>query len=82
MEERFFLWEDDDEHKYCVPVSLKSKIDELDELHPVHNCDSYEEFCEKWDRLFGEIESKLIPVEGILTFSNPKTNKDYALHYS
>jgi len=74
MEERFFLWEDGDGHKYCVPVSLKSKIDELDELHPVHNCDSYEEFEEKWYKIFNEIESQLMQVEGVLTFTNPKTN--------
>ena len=72
-DERYFIWNDGDGHNYCVPTSLENEIDKLDNLHPVHNCNSEEEFYEKWDEIFNEIEPKLIRFEGVLTFTNPKT---------
>ena len=69
MAERYFLWEDRYGRNYCVPVRLKGNIYELDEIYPM-----IDEYLEKWNRLFGEIESQLIRVEGgILTFENPRT---------
>ena len=62
--ERYFLWDDGDGHQYCVPVRLKSRTDELDYLRDSE---------EGWFTIFNEIEPQLISVEGVLTFTNPKT---------
>ena len=75
MNERYFLWSDGDGHEYCVPVSLKNKVDELEGLHPIHNCDSEDQYWQKWDTIFNQIEHNLIRVEGLLTFENPQTTE-------
>jgi hypothetical protein len=65
-EKRYFIWTDGDGHNYCVPINLKNRVSEYEKLYSHGH-------WEESEKLFGEIESLLIPFEGILTFTNPKT---------
>lgn len=71
---KFFLWDDGDGGVFVIPIEFKLLTDDLDALHPVHNCSSYAEFEQKYHAVFSLLEphAQRWGRDTLLVFENPE----------